>query len=409
MSNNNEFSVVSNDGGCCCTVLQLGKCFALNHSLVAECADMRSDTVASCYAIDDASRQVDCFIGSCGQEWSSHSLSDWIPYYMILGPGIAIYITGFFYIYNVIPNRLLLNYQERESYSSASARDMEEALIRKPQLRGELYNPKDVIIVHALTLIGFCFILLGCLMRWYIETMISSVALLIFIWLVEGGLLGMRVARTDHSSSTDLPVVEVSDIHLALEEPLQKVLLVFLCQCLLIWIYVQDIFDEGFLDFSEQLTFLDFFFGIFIQLIYLSLKSELESYRYFVDWDTWWLLGYTFSKSIRNSSTITISTEDVEHKLTIGEIRIRSLSSLFINGFGGLILRPLIPIQLAASKSGIEFILNALAAYYIIELDDVTARKYIIGNPTRSKNSEDEESGALIALQNVIVSTEARA
>ena len=224
----------------------------------------------------------------------------------------------------------------------------------------------------------------------------------------------MSVARTDHSSSTELPMVEASDIHLAFEEPLPKVLSLFFCQCLLIWIYVQDIFNEGFLDFSEPVTFLEFFFGIFIQLIYLSLKSDLESYRYFVDWDAWWLFGYTFSSSIRSSSRITICTEDVEHKLTKGEIRIRSLSSLIVNGFGGLILRPLIPIQLAASKSGIEFILNAFAAIYIIELDDDTARKYIIGSPKRSKNpAEDEESGGvLIALTNenaVVGTVDARA
>ena len=421
---------------CCCNVLQLGKCFALNHSLIAQCEDMRNDTVAACYAIDDVSRQFDCFIGSCGPEegvvedvGSSHqhqhdSSPDWIPYYMILVPGIAIYITGYFYLLHVIPKRLLLNYQERESCSSASARDMEEALIRKPQLRGELYNPKDVIIVHALTLIGFCFILLGCLMRWYIETMFSTIVLLFVSWLVEGGArLGMRVARMDHSSSSlsaDLPVVEASDIYLAFEEPLQKVLSVFLCQCLLIWIYVQDIFEEGFLDFSKSRTFLWYFFGIFIQLIYLLLKSELESYRYYLDYDLWWLLGYTFSNSTnKNSSTITISTEGVmggdeasSNELTIGEIRMRIISSLLVNGLGGIILRPLIPIQLAASKSGIEFILNALAAYYIIELDDVAVRKYIISSSTNPKKSryysaEDEESAILIEVDaDVSVSTD---
>ena len=332
----------------------------------------------------------------------SHS-SDWIPYYMILVPGIAIYVTAGAFLFHVIPKRLLHNYQERrESCSSASARDMEEELIRKPQLRGELYSPRDVIILHTLILIGFCFILLGCLMRWYIETMFGSVAFLLFIWLVEGGgKLGIRVARTDHllsitNTSTELPVVEASDIYLAFEEPLQKVLLVFLCQCLLIWIYVQDIFEEGFLDFSKSRTFLWYFFGIFIQLIYLLLKSELESYRYYLDYDLWWLLGYTFSNSTnKNSSTITISTEGVmggdeasSSEITIGEIRMRTISSLLVNGLGGIILRPLIPIQLAASKSGIEFILNALAAYYIIELDDVAVRKYIISSSTNPKNPD---------------------
>ncbi len=395
MSNDDTSVLVSDPGDCCCNVFHFGKCFALNHSLIAECTDMRNDTVASCYSIDDSSRQIDCFIGPCqsiqqegGEGGADSHSSDWIPYYMILGPGIAIYVTGFIYLYYVLPKRRLLNYQKKES-SAASAQDLKKALMKRPDLRGELTSPRDAIIVHTLALVGFCFTLFGCLMRWYIETMFSSIAIIVSLWLIEGGRLGMSVACTDHSSATKLPTIKANNIYLALEEPMRKLVLVFFCQCLLIWIYVQDIFEEGFLDFSKPMTFLDFFFGIFIQLIYLLLKSDLESYRYYLDYDLWWLFGYTFSSSMKKSSTITMSTEGIvdPHKVAIGEIRIRIMSSILVNGLGGMILRPLIPIQLAASKTGIEFILNALAAYYIIELDDIphdTRRKLVIDNQNDS-------------------------
>ncbi len=383
---------------CCCNILRFGKCFALNHTLIAECTDVLNATQAICYAVHDPFRQFECFIGSCQEEEHNNDLcSPPIPYYFFLWPGIAIFISGLFFYFFVLPKRLLFNYQQKEEYSSATGQDIKEEMTKRPDLRGQVWIPRDVIAVHTSTFVGFCFLLFGCSMRWYTESMVGSVVFLILFLSFEGGRLTFRVALSEKTFVPE-PIIEVSNMYLAFEEPMKKVLLVFVCQCLLIWIYIQEIFVDGFLDFSNHMTFLNFFLGIFIQLNYLLLTSDLESYRYFIDFDICWLLGWTLNNSIRNTSTFTISSEGIEARLvSINEIRMRAISSLLLNSLGGLILRPLIPIQLASSESGIEFILNALAAYYIIELDDLPngrVRKCVI----RSQDSaEDEISGLLLS------------
>ncbi len=365
---------------------------------------MHNDTVAFCFDPDDPFRQFECFVGSCQEKEKKdyQHESDWIPYYMILGPGIVIYAVGLLHLHLVMPKRMLNSYQQKVNNRSASFQDLGEALIKgPPQFRGELYDLQDVIIVHTLTLAGFCLVSFSCLMRWYTNTMIGSMVFLIFIWLFEGVRPIISVVFSEKPLVLN-PDIDVSNIYLAFEEPMEKVLIVFICQCLLMWIYIQDIFNEEFLDFSKPMTFLRFFFGMLIQFTYLVLNSDLTNYRYVVDFDICWLLGWTLNSSIRNScSKITISSEGVDtRQVSISEIRIRTMTSLIVNSLGGMIVRPFIPIQLASSESGIEFILNALATYYILELDDLpngSTRKYLIGDRDNLEMKEDEISGLLLS------------
>ena len=52
------------------------------------------------------------------------------------------------------------------------------------------------------------------------------------------------------------------------------------------------------------------------------------------------------------------------------------LFSILINQVGMQLLIALLPLQLAGSTNPFDFVLNAVAAYFVIEMDDIDTKAY---------------------------------
>ena len=98
-------------------------------------------------------------------------------------------------------------------------------------------------------------------------------------------------------------------------------------------------------------------------------------------------------KKERENQTGVECVDEVDHKRFVPEISLvaRIVMSNLVNGQGTSMLMYLLPLHLSHSSDAIDFVLNAVAAYIIVELDDAVKSENIT-LINRGKNDEDEHN-----------------
>jgi hypothetical protein len=170
---------------------------------------------------------------------------------------------------------------------------------------------------------------------------------------------------TMNDDSYKVITYEVEDVYLDMNTTKIRVVSTFVCQGALLGMYAYLIFHEGKPDFASFQTYVFYFLGAAIQMV----KA-----------DAWTIKDRShYMDNLINSSNYlhenNAQREETKPHAYLGEYFLRLSAAVLINLFGRDILLLLLPLHLAQSENTMDFVLNAIAAYFILELDDLKETK----------------------------------
>ena len=181
-----------------------------------------------------------------------------------------------------------------------------------------------------------------------------------------------KVKSTMNDDSYKVIRYQVEDVYLDMKTTKIRVVSTFVCQGALLGMYAYLIFHEGKPDFASFQTYVFYFLGAAIQMV----KA-----------DAWTIKDRShYMDNLINSSNYlhenNAQREETKPYAYLGEYFLRLSGAVLINLFGRDILLLLLPLHLAQSENTMNFVLNAIAAYFILELDDLketemSYKKYI--------------------------------
>jgi len=107
-----------------------------------------------------------------------------------------------------------------------------------------------------------------------------------------------------------------------------------------------------------------------MQIGYLQSKDNLQT---LIDDQHFWSSAYKLAKSPKYAIEEFIEysvKEGTKGKVYKRDLLVRFVFSSLINYIGFIAIFFLLPLQLAGDRDSFSFVLNAVAAYFIVELDD---------------------------------------
>lgn len=170
-------------------------------------------------------------------------------------------------------------------------------------------------------------------------------------------------------------------------------------QTVLVGMYVFAVVEAGRPCFENQRIYVYYVLGILTQVGYTLVKFYLmrfhRTYHY-------WRVILTRPRDSRgylayHAGNWETSLEHVHRN----EIWIRFFFSVLINEVGLVAVFALLPIQLASSADPMDFVMNCVAAYFIVELDDTDDTEILL------PSSKEIREGASFLTRDDMGSTEA--
>lgn len=153
---------------------------------------------------------------------------------------------------------------------------------------------------------------------------------------------------------------------------------VFDGQALLICMYIYGLYDSGPPDFTTKKIYAYYCLGIILQFAY-SVKIDI--FRKVQDFSVFWAkVSIAFKTFGYHDDIIRIKEKKVnfdEEKLLSSLVSRQEIDAL-INLFGTTYIMIGLPIQIARQSNPLDFVLNVLAAFYVIELDDLGEPKELV-------------------------------
>lgn len=239
----------------------------------------------------------------------------------------------------------------------------------------------------ASTILSTSFLILGSVQMNFEITFIVIVSLACFYGLVIS-VCGAWQASSHFTCPNDengCNTVEVDNRFQDFGNSFTGTFLLGCTQITLICVYILAVFEGGRPEFKERRIYIFYCLGSVIQIGYIVGK-DLVRQLIFIN-----SKGHAFWARMLNNSRENGITYDWKYrwdnKLTQHEIWLRMLFSILVNQVGMQLLLALLPLQLASSTNPFDFVLNAVAAYFVIEMDDIETKVY-----DRFHSADDEET-----------------
>ncbi len=172
------------------------------------------------------------------------------------------------------------------------------------------------------------------------------------------------------------PAYEVSpdDIYDDITTPIARVSLLFLCQIILLILYLTAIYTSGSADFTEKEPYIYFITGVFVQISYQEAKDKQPMACFNRKKKYWTKIMKARKTKTKKGKTKTfvecVDKEGQPHYVPQSSLVARIIMSNLVNCQGTSMLLYLLPLHLSHSEDAIDFVLNSCAAYIIVELDD---------------------------------------
>ena len=130
--------------------------------------------------------------------------------------------------------------------------------------------------------------------------------------------------------------------------------------------YMAGVYIRGSPDFGNPLTYLYYYIGVFVQTSYVVAKGMINRSMGSILFWCKVSLATNDGEVLQDEKGKQIILKDMRASLII-----RMFVSATVNGWGLFWTILLLPLQLASSESFTDFVLNAIAVFFIVELDDL--------------------------------------
>jgi hypothetical protein len=143
--------------------------------------------------------------------------------------------------------------------------------------------------------------------------------------------------------------------------------------------YVYGLYDSGPPDFTSKKIYAYYCLGIILQGVY-SVKANV--FRKVQDYSVFWAkVSIAFEKDGYHDDIIRIKEKKVNFDddfNVLNGYNGRQGWDALINLFGATYIMIGLPIQIARQSNPLDFVLNVLAAFYVIDLDDLGEPKELV-------------------------------
>ena len=171
-----------------------------------------------------------------------------------------------------------------------------------------------------------------------------------------------------------------------LNGPTARAVVTGISQIILLCMYVWGLWLAGRPDFSDPQVYAFYLLGIFLGYAYL-IGKEAQLFSKVRSFNFWFRTIHAVTSS---KHSITAKDGNVV-EINWNSLWIRWFLCTVANSLGqGLVVSGL-PLQVAQRRDPIDFVLNAVAAFYIIEIDDIEPIEYKIVQTEQEDN--DTTSG----------------
>jgi hypothetical protein len=171
------------------------------------------------------------------------------------------------------------------------------------------------------------------------------------------------VGDVDHLNTDDLRAIDVFE---DLTGPTARAVVTGISQILLICMYVWGLRNAGRPDFSDRRVYTFYIAGMILGNLYLAgkealLYSQMRSFKF-------WCRTIHAMRSSKHSIT---AKDGSVVEINWNSLCIRWFLCTVVNSSGLFVVLFELPLQVAQRRDPIDFVLNVVAAFYIIEIDNI--------------------------------------
>jgi len=181
--------------------------------------------------------------------------------------------------------------------------------------------------------------------------------------------------------------VEAADIYQDLSKPFVNMATMGFAQCILLAFFVLGLFQSGVPDFTSRTVFFYYFAGCVVQAM-LIVQKEPSVLRFDASAMIFWIYAFrhaggSFVEADKDDSKpITVSCSNLVVRFTLWTM---------VNVVGQTALIMTVPLLLCTSQTYMDFVLNAAASIFIIELDDCDSKSFRAVAPGKASAKVDIE------------------
>jgi len=178
-----------------------------------------------------------------------------------------------------------------------------------------------------------------------------------------------NVERTKEEKQRDKKRMEANDTFQDLGIAFSQAFLVFVGQAILLCMYIWALFAQGIPNFSDRRIHTFYWIGAILQaatvagqnrFVLQAAKRFARSWRKIID----------FAESGEASYASGNNNERYDIGKFRSAVKVRFVLSFLVNVAGYWVIIFGLPVQLSQSRNPYDFVLNAVAAYFITEIDD---------------------------------------
>ena len=381
---------------CCCSRIDFfGRCYAVNGTSIAHCTTLLNETVASCQGVDNQAITFECYTDLSYCPLTSLEESDRVfGFVPILTLGIVLSFFSWF-IYPCFLRDIIHKHCCQDGDSKQLDQEEKEKLFDTESAPNDVSN--DVSNDRRPRRSILCCVPNGTTPRQRIlccrRRNGERIAVVIGT-LVGSFIIGISIRHffffkfiskgDQYESSANVTAKDVYGDMVG--SSVAKVFLTFSCQFILLSMYFVDLMSNGRPDFSYVSTYAFYFLGAFIQYIFIAKDTGIGIVNdFFREMEFW----EKTLECVQHDKYLYCDLANEEYKENQGHdlvfkkrihfifILSRMTLSLLVNQVGKFLINTLLPIHLAHSESSMDFVLNAVAAYFIIEVDNLTEDREI--------------------------------
>ena len=273
------------------------------------------------------------------------------------------------------------------------------------------HDKKEYSNLHITLYVVFCFgpalLFLGCFQVLNFDKVFYAMVVLcmvgvfccIFVWLCWGLYVMWSFDRGDFPESLatrligDVDRLQADDLQAInvfrdLTGPTARAVVTGSSQVILIILYVWGLWLAKRPNFSDRRVYAFYILGMILGNLYLAGKealiySQLRSFNF-------WCRTF---RAVRSSKHLITTMDGNVVEINWISLCFRWFLCTVVNSSGLAVVIAGLPLQLAQNRDPIDFVLNVVAAFYIIEIDNIDPIELKVVNQEEPRQNDDTTSG----------------
>jgi hypothetical protein len=196
--------------------------------------------------------------------------------------------------------------------------------------------------------------------------------------------------------------LEARDIYQDFTTSFIRCFLIFILQIMLVFLYLLSVWDNGRPCFANYIQYIFYVLGVIAGAVYHVFEDMFQlkfTQRHQLLWvETHDAANGNLTITFKNDDQDREEEKEEEYTISCWEWYARRFMSILVNVYAANLIIFLLPLQVAQSEQPLNFVLNVVAAKYILQLDnhstwDADPKSFTIHQPATQDDNVDGVGG----------------